>query len=151
MNADRWMKLQKNVTLLSGLMIASFWLVYFYPDMWYVGVLMLAYQGQQFWEGMKIDTADERAELIAARAGFLSQKLMLGVGIGIFALERKHTLDGAWPLIAVMLVGSLSEAAFRKMLGAEERKMKWSALGLAVVGCTVLLAGLLVWSMWKAG
>ncbi len=150
MSADRWMKMQRGVTVASGLMMASFWLIYSLPDLWCFGLLMLAYQGQNIWENMKADMADERAELIAARAGFLSQKLMLGVGVLFFAFNHRHRMDSAWPLIAVLLVGSFSEFAFRKWLGAEPRKQgSWRVLGVVIAIVTVALALGLTYIFWK--
>lgn len=148
MTADRWMKLQRNVTMGSGLMMGSFWLIYSMPDLWWFGLLMLAYSAQNLRENMRIDTADERAELIAARAGFLSQKLMLGVGIVLFALDHRRRFVGSGSLIGVLLVGTLSEALFRRMLGAEERKSPWTFIAALTVGSILLLAGLLVWFWW---
>lgn len=149
MTADRWVKMQRSVTMVSGLMVASFWLVYSLPDMWWLGLLMLAYQGQNVWESMKMDMADERAELLAARAGFLSQKLMLGVGILLFALDHRRHSVGPWPLITVLLVGSFSEMAFRKMLGAEERKTSWSLLGAIILASILTIAACFAWAMWR--
>lgn len=148
MTAERWMKMQRNVSIASGLMLSSFWLVYV-PNFWWLGLLMLAYQGKNIWEGMKLDMADERAELIAARAGFLSQKLMLGAAILILALDRRYPLVGAWSVITVILVGSFSEMTFRKMLGAEERRASWSLLGAIILASTLTLAACLAWAMWR--
>ena len=149
MNADRWMKMQRNVTLVSYAMLASFWLSYTLTSFWWLGLLMLVYQGQGFWESMKADTADERAELIAARAGFLSQKLMLGSGMLVFSLDRWIHLNVAWCLISVLLVGSLSEMAFRKWLGAEpQRRSSMRLLGVIVAISGVLLAAGLVYLFW---
>ncbi len=150
MTAERWMKMQRNVSLASYAMIALFWLVNCWPDLWWFGLLMAAYQGQGFLEGWKADMADERAELIAARAGFLSQKLMVGAAILVLALDRKHRLNGAWPLIAVLLVGAFSETAFRKWLGAEPRGQgSWRLLGVIVAIVTLAFAIGLAYVFWR--
>ena len=142
MNADKWMKMQRNVSLVSYAMIASFWLALMMPKYWWLGLLMAAYQVQNFREEIKADMADERAELIAARAGFLSQKLMLATGMLIFTLDHWVRLNLVWCLISVLLVGSLSETAFRKWLGAEPRRQgNWRLLGVIVAIVIVSVAG----------
>jgi len=141
MNADKWMKMQRNVSLVSYAMIASFWLALMMPKYWWLGLLMAAYQVQNFREEIKADMADERAELIAARAGFLSQKLMLAAGMLIFTLDHWVRLNLVWCLISVLLVGSLSETAFRKWLGAEPRRQgNWRLLGVIVAIVIVSVA-----------
>ena len=146
MEQARWMKMQRNVSLASFAMMGSFWLAISLPEFWWLGLLMMAYQGQNFMARMKLDTADERAELIAARAGFLSQKLMLGAGIVAFSFrDRLHGGDRGWPLAAVLLIGSFAEHAFRKWLGAEPDPKGGTLLSLIVWS---VLAFMVVCGIW---
>ena len=136
----RWNKMQRAVSMVSCAMLASFWLAFGWPDLWWLGVLMVIYQGQNFWASMKADMADERAELIAARAGSLSQKLMMGAGIMLLAIDRKRHFSGTEVLMTITLVGVITEGIFRKMLGAELRKADGAARVVTAVLAIVLVA-----------
>jgi hypothetical protein len=136
----RWNKMQRAVSMVSCAMFASFWMALCWPDLWWLGALMVIYQGQNFWANAKADMADERAQLIAARAGWLSQQLVMGAAIMLFAFNDKRHLSGTNILVTLLLVSVVTEGIFRKMLGAEPRRADGAARVVVAVLAIVLVA-----------
>lgn len=110
-DAQSWHKLQKAVGLgclaLTGIGFAKFF------GLGILGVGAAVYVTYEAYAALKQDEADERNELIAMRAAYLSHKLTISLGFVLLLALKPPSLV---PL-AIVCVAVLSEAAFRKLQG----------------------------------
>jgi hypothetical protein len=126
-----WENLERGISVLTAGVLAVFWLVLMKFSVM-AGALAL-YMGYEGLRAYRDDHADEREAMISARAGYLSHKLMIAAGLLLFILVDMPAAGRA-VLLTVILIGSLSEAAFRRLQGGQKRAPApawiWYVVGL---------------------
>lgn len=144
---DSWAKVQRGINFVSLGLLAAFWILFLAPVSRLVGVILAGYMAYQAYLQWKQDEADERMDLIATRAGFLSQKLMFGVGIVLLTMNHRLPGNGNVALLIVLATGSVAQEIFRRMQGVARHPNSAPAWAWGVVVLAFLaFAGYIFWA-----
>ncbi len=141
---ESWNRVQRGVTVAYLGMLTAFWfgLAMSFSQaraLWAAFMGIGAYSAFRAYQGCRKDEADERAALIAMRAGYLSQRLMIGTSLLVLMVGDKLMGHPAATLLTVLVVGMAAETVFRRLQGETGNDepapaWAWVAAGIALMG-----------------
>lgn len=156
MRTESWRKVRIGVEwtalAISVAAIAGFLGLLWRPGTAWIGAVLAAAavsSAAYAFKGLRADSEDEMAELVAMRSGYLSHRLVMAGAAAMLVFGVPGGRAGGFGLLFLYALGQVSDAAFRRLQGRgrEDAAPAW-AWGILLLAMAA--AGGLLWRMWAA-